>query len=330
MTIVSRIEVPIPFPLKTVNCYYIQDSVPTLIDTGINSKEDLNLISGAIKEKGGSLSDLQRIVLTHGHTDHTGLAGRIEEIIGAKVYIHKWDRHKVFLYGEKNFEKRIERFHAFLTEAGLSEETVRQVLDTISRRLSRMVSPLEDIHLLSGGEQIDFDDFRLEVLHTPGHSSGAICLFNKENGDLFSGDSLLEKITPNPVVEIVSPEKNGVYLSIQHYKSTLELIKSLPVIQVLPGHGNSFTGHDTRADQIIAHHRQRKALVLKILKGYAVKDKKQQGMTGQMVAGYLFPSLEGMDIFLALSESIAHLQILEAEGAVFSDVIDGQRLYNLL
>jgi glyoxylase-like metal-dependent hydrolase (beta-lactamase superfamily II) len=83
MTRIHRIEVPIPFPLKTVSCYYILDSIPTLIDTGVNSAAGLDIIERKIRSVGGRLSDLKRIILTHGHTDHVGLAGKIASHSGA-------------------------------------------------------------------------------------------------------------------------------------------------------------------------------------------------------------------------------------------------------
>ena len=77
MTTVTRIEVPIPFPAQWVNSYYIHDSVPTLIDTGINTDEGLEAIRSVIEAAGGSLDQVRRIIGTHGHMDHIGLAGRI-------------------------------------------------------------------------------------------------------------------------------------------------------------------------------------------------------------------------------------------------------------
>jgi hypothetical protein len=69
MTQIHRILCPIPFALKTVNCYYLSDTVPTLIDTGVDYGSNLEAIDRVIRETGGSLADLQRIILTHAHTD---------------------------------------------------------------------------------------------------------------------------------------------------------------------------------------------------------------------------------------------------------------------
>jgi len=328
MNRIHRIEVPIPFPLQTVNCYYIPDSAPALIDTGVNSARGLDIITENIRSAGGSLSGLKRIILTHGHTDHVGLAGRIASHSGAAVFIHPWDRDKIPVKGESWLESRLEIFKGFLAEAGLPGETSRRILDTISGRFKQLVGPVEDISTVNGRAVFDFDDMRLEAIHTPGHSPGSICLFNRDDGTLLAGDSLLEKITPNPVIEINPPPEDPDYQSVARYERTLERLGALAVNAVLPGHGPPFRDHARVVRHIQHHHSVRRDSVLDLLKAAADRPEYNGGLTPCQVALRLFPDIKGVDIFLALSEAMGHLDYLKAKGAADMRLHDGVRVYS--
>lgn len=327
MTRIHRIEVPIPFPLQTVNCYYIHDSTPTLIDTGVNSAEGLDIIERKIKSVGGRLSGLKRIILTHGHTDHVGLAGKIASHSGAAVLIHPWDRDKIPVQGESWLESRLDIFQGFLTESGLPGEISRQILDNISGRFKRLVGPVESISTLNGNAVFDFDDMQLRVIHAPGHSPGSICLFNRGDGMLLAGDCLLEKITPNPVVEINPPKEDPDYQSVARYEQTLEMMSDLAVKDVLPGHGPPFKDHAGVVRHIQRHHRVRRDRVLNLLKAEADLSEKDGGLTPYRVALRLFPDIKGVDIFLALSEAMGHLDYLKAKGLADMHLHEGVRVY---
>lgn len=327
MTHIHRMEVPIPFPLKTVNCYYIPDSTPTLIDTGVNGAEGLDNIAAGIRSTGGRLSDLKRIILTHGHTDHVGLAGKIASLSGAAVFIHAWDRDKIPVQGESWLESRIEILHGFLTESGLPGEVGRQILDLVSGRFKRLIGPVESVSTFNGQAVFDFDDMQLGVIHTPGHSPGSICLFNRDDGTLLAGDSLLEKITPNPVVEISPPPEDPDYQSLARYETTLEMMSALAVRTVLPGHGPPFKDHAGVIRHIQRHHRVRRERVLNLLKVAADLPQNDGCLTPYRVALRLFPDIKGVDIFLALSEAMGHLDYLRAKGAAEMQLCEGARAY---
>ena len=104
MTTINRIEIRIPFPLKRVNCYYIKDSLPTLIDAGVNTEESFRTVESEVRKVGGTIEGLRRIILTHAHSDHIGLAPSIAQLSGADVYVQKWDAGKIAL-GEKGLGK---------------------------------------------------------------------------------------------------------------------------------------------------------------------------------------------------------------------------------
>jgi glyoxylase-like metal-dependent hydrolase (beta-lactamase superfamily II) len=327
MTQIHRILCPIPFALKTVNCYYLSDTVPTLIDTGVDYGSNLEAIDRVIREAGSSMADLKRIILTHAHTDHLGLAGRLSDISQADIYIHCLDEPKVIRRNPTKSDNYMRRFRDFLVSAGIPDAMANNMRDILSDRLDELISPIHRLILLSGGETFQFDDFRLQVIHTPGHTAGSICLYNQSSGELFSGDTLLKKITPNPVAEFQTPEGDPDYRSIPRYLSSLDKIRQLAVDNVLPGHGSAFRDSKDRIAALKDHIDHRKQVVMRLM-----RDSRQnapEGLTLYRLARKMFPNLKGLEVFLGLSEAYAYIQLLESEGRIETSREKDIRRYQL-
>jgi len=316
MTTIHRIACPIPFPLKTANCYYIHDTHPMLIDTGVNSAATLDAIDKTVQKAGGRLAAIEHIVLTHGHTDHVGLAGRLAAISKATVFLHHWDDPKIISGDTEKTAAHIECFRFFLAGAGVPEPLIGAILGGFSMRINTLVSPLKGVDLLNGDETFNFEDFKLRVVHTPGHTAGSICLVNDEQAEIFSGDTLLEKITPNPVVEVNLPGIANGYRSIASYRQSLAKIGGLNAARVFPGHGPVFSGATERATTLTRHFDRRRQVVIRRLQRLAAQTDFADGMSLHRLALAIFPGLEGLDLFLALSEVHAYIELLEAEGLV--------------
>ena len=329
MTIVHRIEIPTPFALKRVNCYYIEDTVPTLVDTGVNTDECFETVSSAIRRAGGTIEGVKRIILTHAHSDHLGLVARIVGISRSEVFVHVQDGHRVMEQSEEDSERREKDFLAFFIRAGVPQSVVEKSMRSLAQRFSRFYSYCSHPRMLEGGESFTLDDFDLKVIHTPGHTPGSICLFNSRDGTLFSGDSLLEKITSNPMAEIGGAKEKGNYRSLEQYLVSLDVLNALPVTRVLPGHGPPFFNHRGRVKELHSHHQERIKEVLRILRENEDRYGKDQGMTQYMVADELFPTVDGVEIFLGLSEALGHLEILEDKGLVGTRQAGSQRRYHL-
>ncbi|MDY6789914.1 MAG: MBL fold metallo-hydrolase [Thermodesulfobacteriota bacterium] len=330
MTTIYRIEIPVPLPVRVTNCYYIKDSIPTLVDAGINTRKGLQVVRSDIEKAGGSLSGIRRIVLTHCHIDHMGLAGKITEISGADVYLHELDRNIIIGGTVEQINQKREEFFRFFISTGVPDNLFETSIEAMLCRYRKFVCPLFRENILNGDEVLRFDDFQLEVVHTPGHTAGSICLFDRAQGFLFSGDTLLEKISPISLPEpFVSASLNGCGC-LERYQTSLERIKSMPLKRILPGHGPCFGNHKKHVVRILVHHLRQREDILRAFRSKQNGCRKSRWSTPFDIAEQVFPSLSTTNIFLCLYSICGHLEMLEKEKNITSQKMGELRLYRLV
>jgi glyoxylase-like metal-dependent hydrolase (beta-lactamase superfamily II) len=162
---------------------------------------------------------------------------------------------------------------------------------------------------MEDGDEFHVNGYRLQVIHTPGHSPGMCCLYEPTQKVLFSGDHILNDITPNPIIET---NRDGLrdpnYQSLMAYKDSLQKIAAMDVKYVFPGHDE----YSDDLPQIISeyrdHHRQRADFVLNVIR--------KKTLPLYHLVRDVFPNVSGEEVFLALSEVIAHLEVLISQGKV--------------
>lgn len=322
MTTVHRIEVPIPYPVKWTNCYYIADTVPTLIDTGINTPGSFDAIVSGIRKHKADIRDIRRIIVTHGHMDHIGLAGRIAEVSAAEVFVHPWETVRAYSAGGP-LEEKAEDFRRFFVEAGVPDDAIAALIELILARNKAFCSSLLHESHLSASSCFTFDDFRLRAIHTPGHSPGSVSLFDEIHGNLFSGDTLLPEVISSPTIESGSKYRDQGFVSIASHYASLDLIEALPVKRVLPGHGASFRDHEKRVRKIRNHHDKRNQHIVRIL------ERCNDYVNQFVVAQELCSSLNGWDIYYGVSSARGHLNLLYERGRVDRQADGKQYVYRL-
>lgn len=168
-----------------------------LIDCGIFTS--FPILKNRLAEVGLKPRDIELIVLTHEHMDH----------VGAAAYFSK----KAIITAHHSAANKIELQDEFVTLQQHHEWRARQL---------RVDLWLED------GNYIDTGNYKLRVIHTPGHTSGCICLYEPVERLLFSGDTIFAGGT----LSDISPSGN-----ISDYMHSIERLNNLRIDEIYPGHG---------------------------------------------------------------------------------------------
>jgi glyoxylase-like metal-dependent hydrolase (beta-lactamase superfamily II) len=312
---IYKIELPIPFPLRTTNVFFIDEPPRTLVDTGIRTEASFEALKKGMEDIGFSFQSIERILITHGHIDHYGQAKRLSSLSGAPIYIHpkEYGRIRSILHS-LGFLKSV------LLMNGAPEALVNEAIRYIESA-QKMADPLEEAYFLEEGDRIPFGSMTWKTIHCPGHSPGLICFYWPEKKILFSGDHLLKEITPNPILAVSEYGPPFHYPSLKQYLASLEKIEGLEISLLLPGHGEEVKDVKGLIQKIFAHHRERMDLIHSILS----KGEK----TAFEIAMDLFPGVSPFEVFLGISEVVGHLEILREKEMVKVEERDGKDYYLL-
>jgi glyoxylase-like metal-dependent hydrolase (beta-lactamase superfamily II) len=293
--------------LLTANVYVLGKKELTLIDPGPGIGGAIDRIIEGIESSGLNINDIQRILITHGHMDHYGLTTRIREKIDhpIEVFLHPEDSWRVT---PEFFEKK--QWNSELESIIELTDIPREEFGRIKRRINGYYSiagPIENVSKIEDNDEFKGDGYHLRVIHAPGHSPGLCCFYEMRNKVLFSGDHILKHITPNPLISLNRERlRDKKYQSLMAYKSSLEKVSKLDVRYVFPGHGECIDDMNEILERYKIHQEERTDLVWQAIR------KKEVPI--YYLVDDVFPGLSKGDLFLALSEIIAHLELLVNEG----------------
>lgn len=296
---VHRISVPTPFYVGPVNVYLIEEDPLTLIDAGPRDDASLLALKSGLARLGYKLSDIKRIIISHAHADHYGLAQLIVEESGAAVYIHEWDAPLVAA------DTDYRAYRKLLTAAGVPGETIKQ-MEAGYEKFKGFAYPLARVETLKDNDEILFEHESLTVVHTPGHTPGSICLVRTSNRLVFASDTVLKTITPNPVLSPDPIDPTRRFQSLGEYLVSLARIGGLGPTVLKGGHGDDVTDYDEHFHRLYRFTKSRQAKLLSVLP--------KNGATAWEASMLLFPEAHGYHRFLALSETVAHLDYAVSEG----------------
>lgn len=308
---IHQLRVPIPDnPLGFLNSYLVRGRDGWLmVDTGWNEEASFQSLKDQLGGLGIGFGDITRIIVTHIHADHYGLAGRIKEHSPANLLMHEAERP--FIQSRYvNYEGLMARMGVIFHRHGVPDSELPR-LQGASLPVLGFVEPTWPEILLKGGETISTGFFDLEVIWTPGHSSGHVCLYETKARILFSGDHILPVITPN-----ISYHAESTANPLGDYVRALHRIESLPVDLVLPAHEQVFTGLKERIKAILDHHASRKQAILDTIRDEPRTAYDISGRIPWETMGVPWEKLSAFTKRAAVTETLAHLLDMEEEGMV--------------
>jgi glyoxylase-like metal-dependent hydrolase (beta-lactamase superfamily II) len=229
-----------PWAVGRVNAYLIEDDPLTLIDTGQNNVEALSELEEGLRGEGRRIEDLERIIVTHQHVDHSGLAAHLVERSGAELCtidpLADWlEGYPHSIHEEDVFAQDTLRRHGGVPDLDLHRHY---------RGGDGLCEPATVDRRLLHGELVEFADRELVVLHRPGHSPYDTLFHDEERGILFGGDHVLH--WPTTAIMAASPDyaaRNGRTRAFATYLAGLRATAELDIETILPGHGELVLDH---------------------------------------------------------------------------------------
>lgn len=213
-----------------VNFYLIEDGGRfTLVDAG--APRDWDLLAATLSRLGAGVEDLEAVLLTHAHSDHTGFAEHARTGAGAAIWVHGAD--EAVAKGAKPPKN----------SAGLARYLLRleayRTLISLSRRGGSKIVPVVEVSTFVDGQTIDVPG-RPRVVHTPGHTAGSSAILLEDRRVVMTGDVVVMR---NPLTGRTGPQimPSGLNLDTDQALASLGAIEDLPADLLLPGHGEPWT-----------------------------------------------------------------------------------------
>jgi glyoxylase-like metal-dependent hydrolase (beta-lactamase superfamily II) len=310
-------SITLPLPGRKpgpVNVYLFKGEETSLVDTGTRGTS--RMLARALNEHGLGFSDIDRLIITHGHPDHYGAAKKIADAGRAKVAAHEDDVVDI----EKGMDVSRGRYEDFMKLAGVPV-IVGILLKLMLKVLKMMADNCRVDIVMREGDEISLGKYSARIVETPGHTKGSVSLFLKKEKVIFCGDTVLEHITPNAFVMLDEHERLPVRLSQDEFYASLDKIQKLSPSIIFSSHGKPVTD----INKLINGYREASAG-----RQTAIMSIAHSGESSvYRIARALFPEIGGwrlpLEIFLSLSEVYTNLQVLQREQRV-SIVIKGSKI----
>jgi glyoxylase-like metal-dependent hydrolase (beta-lactamase superfamily II) len=277
----------------------------TLVDAGMFLPDDDGFgwddIEAAFAACGHSPSDVSRLVITHTHIDHYGMAGRFVERTGCELWAHPAADRDIDLY--QHPEERVRRLRELFLDHGVAASELDELtqFEDWRRFISDVILPTNHV---TDGDVVTVDDREWQVIYTPGHSANHICLFSPADRLLISGDHLLPTITPH-----IDYERHGQKDPLGDFLDSLAKVEKLNPAITLPGHGGPFEEGADRARIVARHHERRLGSILQVVR--------HEAHTAEEITQEIFGStLLNFQKRLALGEALAHIKYLSQRGEI--------------
>jgi glyoxylase-like metal-dependent hydrolase (beta-lactamase superfamily II) len=305
----------LPFRLNHVNIYLLADGDGyAMVDAGFGNEETIEawtkLFDGPLKGV-----HITRLIVTHSHPDHVGLAGWIVERFKCPLLMSQVEYLQSVYHQNRGTEERREAQRLFFRRHGMDESLTEKLLGRGQDYLKRVSVLPPSYRRISHGDEVVIGSRRFKVITGGGHALDQVMLYCADDKLFLSADQVLSKISPNVSVWAVEPDQNslGEYLA-----SLARLTTTLPYdLLVLPGHGVPFYGLKTRIKQLADHHEERCRLIADACR--------TEPKTSRELVPVVFNKhvLDEHQMGFAAGELVAHVNYMIVEGRLTAETRDG-------
>ncbi|RZI57437.1 MAG: MBL fold metallo-hydrolase [Rubrivivax sp.] len=302
---VRWVRMGLPFALDHINLWLLRDTLDgregwTIVDCGIHNDTTKANWERVFAERLDGLPVL-RVIVTHFHPDHLGLAHWLTERWQCRLWISATDYQLARVASSSTVGMGGEAAATFFGSHGLTDP---EALDKIRGRASYYPSMVPAIppafRRLMDGLTVRIGDHDWRCIVGYGHAPEHISLFSETLGAMISGDMLLPRISTNVSVVDVEPEADPLQL----YLDSIARLTALPAeTLVLPSHGKPFRGLHARIDQLEEHHRERLAEVLEACTAKPCH-------AAELLPMMFRRPLDLHQTTFAMGEAVAHLHLL--------------------
>ncbi len=275
-----------PYPAGDTNVYIINDEL--VFDSGINLPQSVSALKNSLKSSGLDF-ETARLVISHPHADHFGSA-----YLFSNVLAHENSCWKLSDAEESYFRL----VYAHFIGEGMPLRLARLMEERVKETYKGLVLPCSKCGKI--GNKIRAGDDVLQILHVPGHSYGHIALYHEESRTLFSGDIMLDGITPNPVIEPIDDHERLQVIDL--YIETLKKLYSLEIKRIFPGHREIRRPHREIIREYLESFEERSFEVFR----------HADGRNSFEIATSLFG--RNRQVFLIMTETIAQVDFLRDKG----------------
>lgn len=251
----AQLPCPIPFFEGIVHVYLILDDPLTLIDAPTHLPDSVEGFEANLAELGLQVSDIKRLICTHAHTDHMGLARYVQERSGCEFWVHEDDaegcrRFPDWMVERHEYSKRQYR------EWGIPDDILREILGH-TWDPDGIAQSVEVTHTLRDGDTIPFAGPDWSTVHVPGHTMGHVVYYEPESSVLVSGDHVLPSVIPFADIMYLDAEGERRFAGLNHFLRAQERLRGMRIQTIYPAHGEVIQQPREAIENIQLFHEKR-------------------------------------------------------------------------
>ncbi len=313
---VALFSTPIPWagpgPVQT---YVLRGPPHVVIDPGF--VDGWPALAAEMAREGLAPEEVGTILLTHGHQDHCSAAQGLLERTTDPLYLQRSDNGKIHPRYLPRKAAQYRRLQGWFRREGVPDDVFDEFVGRLLAPRFRFTREIQALDL-SDGQVLDLPTGPVGVLLTPGHTPGHAVFHDLQRSVVFSGDHLLKKISPNPVLDF--DEQDCRHRSLPDYMASLERVSGIDADVWCPGHGELFADPAKVIRGLTRFLRARQDQIQDLVA--------EEPMASYRIARRLFPQATGLDRFLAFSETVGHLDLMVDSGRLQVGMIAEERIFN--